>query len=171
MRSQVLQHESAGGVEMSELQTHHCTTPGQWSWLLCSVSAIPVNKTLLQELNRLIGIEMLTSDFPTLFGSKSQFSAGEKPVLPLLRTPMKAIHRISWKTKCPWKNFKWSVKPRWCSRHLMVCTFIPIKQPKSSRNKRTSTHGNQHSSKKNVTAMTKNIRLLPSNEKQTAWKD
>jgi len=24
-----------------------------------------------------------------------------------------------------------------CSRHFMVCTFIPIKQPKSSRNKRT----------------------------------
>ena len=64
-----------------------------------------------------------------------------------------------------------NLRYRLCSRHLMVCTFIPIKQPKSSRKKRTSTHGNQHSFKKNVTAMTKNIRLLPSNEKQTAWKD
>ena len=27
-----------------------------------------------------------------------------------------------------------------CSRHLMVCTFIPIKQPKSSRNKKNSTY-------------------------------
>jgi len=70
MRSQVSQRESAGeGVDMSELQAHHCITPEQWSWLLCSVSAIPVNKVLLQELNWLIGIEMLTSDFLTFFGS------------------------------------------------------------------------------------------------------
>jgi len=33
------------------------------------VSAIPVNTVLLQEVNRLIGIEMLTSDFLTFFGS------------------------------------------------------------------------------------------------------
>jgi len=33
-----------------KLQAHHCITPEQWSWLLCSVSAIPVNKMLLQEL-------------------------------------------------------------------------------------------------------------------------
>jgi len=33
------------------------------------MSAIPVNKVLLQESNRLIGIEMLTSDFVTFFGS------------------------------------------------------------------------------------------------------
>jgi len=36
---------------------------------LCSVSAMPVNKVLLQESNRFIGIEMLTSDFLTFFGS------------------------------------------------------------------------------------------------------
>jgi len=49
MRSQVSQRESAGGVEMSELQAHHCITPEQWTWLLCSVSVIPVNNVLLQE--------------------------------------------------------------------------------------------------------------------------
>jgi len=58
MRSQVSQRESAGeGVDMSEvLQTHHCITPEQRSWLLCNVSAIPVNKVFCKNL---IGIEML----------------------------------------------------------------------------------------------------------------
>jgi len=52
MRSQFSQRESAGeGVDMSELQAHHCVTPEQWSRLLCSVNATPVNKVLLQELN------------------------------------------------------------------------------------------------------------------------
>jgi len=52
MLSQVSQRKSAGKwVEMSELQADHCITPEQWSWLLCSVSATPVNKVLLQELN------------------------------------------------------------------------------------------------------------------------
>jgi len=70
MRSQIRQRESAGeGVEMSELQAHHCITPEQWSLLLCSVSAIPVNKVLLQELNRLIGIKMPASDFLKSFVS------------------------------------------------------------------------------------------------------
>jgi len=71
MRSQVSQRfKSAGeGADMSELQAHQCITPEQWSWILWSVSTIPVNKVLLQELNRLIGIEMLTSDFLTIFGS------------------------------------------------------------------------------------------------------
>jgi len=53
MRSQVSERESAGQeVDMSELKVHHCITPEQWSWLLCSVSAIPVNKVLYQKLNR-----------------------------------------------------------------------------------------------------------------------
>jgi len=52
MLSQVSQRESAGEVvAMVELQTHHCISPEQWSWLLCSVSATPVNKVLLHELN------------------------------------------------------------------------------------------------------------------------
>ena len=60
MCSQDSQRESADyGVDMSELQAHHCITPEQWSWLLCSVNAIPANKVLLQELNQLIGIKML----------------------------------------------------------------------------------------------------------------
>jgi len=58
-----------------------------------------------------------------------------------------------------------------CSRHLMVCTFIPIKQPKKLKKQKNNTYGIQHGSKKNVTAMTKNIRPLPSNEKQPARKD
>jgi len=42
MHSQASQHESAGeGVNMSDLQAHDYVTPEKWSWLLCSVSAIP----------------------------------------------------------------------------------------------------------------------------------
>jgi len=33
------------------------------------MSAIPENKVLLQELNQLIGIKLLTSDFREIFGS------------------------------------------------------------------------------------------------------
>jgi len=70
MRLQISQPESADeGVDMNELQDHYCITPTQWCWFLCSVSAIPVNKLLLQELNQLIEIKMLTSDFLNIFGS------------------------------------------------------------------------------------------------------
>jgi len=48
---------------MSELQAHHCMTPEQRSWLLCSVSVIPANKPSLEEINKLIGIELLISSF------------------------------------------------------------------------------------------------------------
>jgi len=54
---------------MSELQAHHCMTPEEWTWLLCSVNAISESKPLLQELNQLIGIKLLTSDFLQVFGS------------------------------------------------------------------------------------------------------
>jgi len=46
---------------MSELQAQHCMTPKQWNWLLRSVSVIPANKLLLQEISQLIRIELLTS--------------------------------------------------------------------------------------------------------------
>jgi len=51
------------GADMSELQAQHCLTPEQRTWLLRSVSAVPANKLLLQEINQLIGIELLTSNF------------------------------------------------------------------------------------------------------------
>jgi len=63
-RSQVWQSSPAGkGADMSELQAHHCMTPEQWTWLLRSVSVVPANKLPLQEMNELIGIELLTSSF------------------------------------------------------------------------------------------------------------
>jgi len=37
---------------MSELQTHHCTTPGQWTWFFCPVGVIPANKLSMQEINQ-----------------------------------------------------------------------------------------------------------------------
>jgi len=69
-------------------------TPEQLNWLLCSVIATPVNKVLLQELNQLIGIEMLASDFPTFFGFLDPISREAKTCFAPLRTPMKAVHRI-----------------------------------------------------------------------------
>jgi len=40
--SQVLQLAYADGkaADMSELQTHHCTTPWRWTWFLCTVGVI-----------------------------------------------------------------------------------------------------------------------------------
>jgi len=38
------------GADMSELQAQHCMTPEQWIWPLRSVSVVPANKLLLQEL-------------------------------------------------------------------------------------------------------------------------
>jgi len=51
------------GADMSELQAQHCMTPEQWTWLLRSVSVVPANKLLLQEINQFIGIELLASNF------------------------------------------------------------------------------------------------------------
>jgi len=63
-------HMPAGkGADMSELQAQHCMTPKQWTWLLCRVSVVPENKLLLQEINKLIGIELLTSNFLESFSS------------------------------------------------------------------------------------------------------
>jgi len=55
------------GADMSELQAQHCMTPEQRTWLLGSVSVLPANKLLLQEINQLIGIELLTSQFSIKF--------------------------------------------------------------------------------------------------------
>jgi len=57
------------GADMSELQAQHCMTPEQWTWLFRSVSVVPANKLLLQEINQLIGIELLTSNFLERFSS------------------------------------------------------------------------------------------------------
>jgi len=63
--------QTGKAADMSELQTHHCTTPGQWTWVLCTVRVTPANKLSMQELNNLIGIMFLTSGLGLLeiFGS------------------------------------------------------------------------------------------------------
>ena len=64
-------------------------------------------KVLLQELNQLIGIKMLTSDSLKIFVSKSQApGAGKMPFLPSLRTPRKVAHGISLKNQMSLKNFQ-----------------------------------------------------------------
>jgi len=57
------------GADMSELHAQHCMTPEQWTWLLRSVSVALANEPLLQEINQLIGIELLTSNFLESFSS------------------------------------------------------------------------------------------------------
>jgi len=57
------------GADTSELQARHCMTPEQWTWLLRSVSVTPATKLLLQEINQLIEIELLTSNFLKRFSS------------------------------------------------------------------------------------------------------
>jgi len=49
--------------------------------------------------------------FSNIFWFLDPIYMGKKRVLPSLRTPMKVVHRIYWKTKCPLKIFKWSGKP------------------------------------------------------------
>jgi len=64
IHSQIWQPAPAGkGADMSELQSCHCMTPEQWTWLFCSVRVVPTNKLSLQEINQLIGIELLTLSF------------------------------------------------------------------------------------------------------------
>jgi len=57
------------GADMSELRSHHCMTPEQRTWVLRSVSVVPVNKLSMQELNQLIEIELLTSNLLESFSS------------------------------------------------------------------------------------------------------
>jgi len=57
------------GADMDKLQAQHCMTPEQWTWLLCRVSVVPANKLSLQEINHIIGIELLKSIFLKSFSS------------------------------------------------------------------------------------------------------
>jgi len=54
---------------MSELQDHLCMAPEQSIWLLCRVSVVPVNEQSMQEINQLVGIELLTSNFLESYSS------------------------------------------------------------------------------------------------------
>ena len=76
IRSQV---RPRNGADISELQAH-CGMPGPWTWLLCSVSVSPANKLSLQELSKLLEIELLTLSFLKNFGSYTQFPVGQMPV-------------------------------------------------------------------------------------------
>jgi len=65
IRTQVSQPASAGNVaDMSELQAQNCMTPQQWTRLLCSVSAISENKTVIARIK-----SILTSGLLEIFGS------------------------------------------------------------------------------------------------------
>jgi len=73
IRLLVWQPASAGkGSEMSEMQAHHCMTKNSEAGS-CALRASAVNKLLLQEINQLITIGLLTPSFLETFGSYSQF--------------------------------------------------------------------------------------------------
>ena len=74
IRSQVSLSASAGkGTDMSELQTYRCMTPGQWNWLLWSVSVIPGNEPSLQELDELIPLNHFDTTKLLTWGSLQIF--------------------------------------------------------------------------------------------------
>ena len=63
-------------------QQAHCgMIPEQWTWLLCSASAIPKNTLWLQYLNQLIGILLLTSGFLEIL-VRISISRGKMPPMP-----------------------------------------------------------------------------------------
>ena len=67
IRTQVSQPASGGNVtDMSELQAQNWMTPHQWTGLLCSVSVISENKTVIA---RIKSIKLLNSGFLETFGS------------------------------------------------------------------------------------------------------
>jgi len=82
-RSQLSQSASAGKLgDMRELQAHHCMTPELCTCLLCNLNVIQANKLSFQELNQLIGIELLTSNFTEILIPHPNFQEGQMPVLP-----------------------------------------------------------------------------------------
>jgi len=80
----------------------------QWTWLLCTVSVIPVNKLPLQELNQLIGIKLLTSGFLEIFASSQLPGRVLCPFFPLLRTPVTADNWV-------WIKLIYPPLRLWCS--------------------------------------------------------
>jgi len=93
---------------MSELQAHHCIIPEQWTCFLRSVSAIPVNKMLLQELDQLIGMKMLTSDFRNICFLVQFLGEANSRLAPPAdaHESMIVAHRISFKNEMFLKKFK-----------------------------------------------------------------
>jgi len=79
----------------------------------CPLSLRPcmsVNKVPLQKsINRNWDADFR---FSNIFWFLVPICRGQKPIFLPLRTTMKVVNRISWKIKCPWKNFKWSGNPK-----------------------------------------------------------
>jgi len=92
IRSRLSQPASADkGGDMSELKVHHCMTPEQWTWLLCSVSFIPAKKLSLQDSNQLIGIKMPISGFSRNRCFIIPISRWGANAPRALRTPMRSL--------------------------------------------------------------------------------
>jgi len=88
IRSQVVQPASAGGgANMSELRAHHCMTPEQWTWLLCSVSVVPANKLSLQESNQ-SELSCWLHDLQKILVLSPKFHGVENARFDPLRTPV-----------------------------------------------------------------------------------
>ena len=73
---QVSQPASAGNeadLVNCKLISHYCMMPEQWIRLLCSVSVIPANETVIA---RIKSIKLLTLGVLEIFGSYTQFPGG-----------------------------------------------------------------------------------------------
>ena len=97
------------GHELTSSSSLHHTRTVKLVLVQCGWHTGKCCKVLLQDLNEFNQTRDADHRFSNIFWFLVPISRGEwqKPVLPYLRTPIKAV-RISWKTKCPWKNFKWS---------------------------------------------------------------
>ena len=88
--------------------------PKQWTWLLCSVSVISVNKLPLKELTQRIRIKLLISRFPKIFPLSPNFQGGGQiPVSP----PPADAHGFRWELKV--SNETWF---RW-EQHILFLGF------------------------------------------------
>jgi len=81
------------------------------------VSVITVNKLSLQEINQLIGIELLTSGFIENFDPWSQFPGGEMPVSPLADVHVFDLPRVQ---NC---LLEFNVKAHYDSHSLRIYMF------------------------------------------------
>jgi len=92
IRSRLSQPACAGkGGNISQQEAHHCITLRLWTWLLCSVCFIPVNKLPLQELNQSLGIKMPPSVFSRSICFLIPISRGANASFSPLRMPMRSL--------------------------------------------------------------------------------
>jgi len=112
---------------LSELQAHHCMTTKQLNWLLCSVSVIPPNKLSLRELNQLIRIKLLISDFPEILVFSVNFQLGRCPFCNHYAVDHGAALGRNWEVQATHSNRWWKWNTRFAvSKPQNTARIFPI---------------------------------------------